>query len=127
MKHDVLSATDKRAIAILAKLSVQYRVAQHGTVQACYQAQAQDLQVIKDALQAERTKHATVRTGLERALDLQGEAQRKRLLRQVKNLTRYDEEKDYHENQRFIGEFLDGAYLRRTDVLTVLGETETQG
>lgn len=42
------------------------------------------------------------------------------VVRAVKKLTRYDVNKDYHENQMYLGTFKDGAFVRLSDVLAAL-------
>jgi len=51
------------------------------------------------------------------------QAERRRVRRVVKKLTRYDVNKDYHENQMYLGVFTDGAYVRLDDLLTALKGT----
>ena len=41
-------------------------------------------------------------------------------VRLVKTLPRYDEDKDYHENQQYLGLFKDGRFIKLDDILAAL-------
>ena len=46
--------------------------------------------------------------------------QHDKFVRLVKELPRYDENKDYHENQQYLGLFNDGRFIKLDDLLAAL-------
>lgn len=55
-----------------------------------------------------------------KAMDRARKAERARVRRMVKALPRYDENKDYYENQQYLGLFKDGRFVKLDDLLTAL-------